>query len=410
MKKILILLVTLTLLSTTANASDSLRKRLALHGQEYKPKSVLLESFQKSWAEFQNATGPLTIDGDILGYLQGYGNTKVDGETKEGRSYGAVKARLRLNWNPIENGKLFVQMQGGYSDTGSNPSSRGLVASPLNAQASRTTAGGQMSISDVLYTHHFADDQIYVTLGWTDPESFIDENRFAGNGRTQFINTIFNNEPIFDSIDEALPIVAAGFSPSEIFKFTVLAQSTRRSGLPEEQQKKGFEDMTDDPLIGGQLTFSPKFGKLQGNYRFFGWTNTYGQERLDGNGESSNWGIAFNMDQDLTEDFGIFARLGRGNGAVSNISWSWSLGTHWSGPIPGRDEDVWGVAAGGVQGNQHTANKDMEHHYETYYQIKLTENFSVVPDLTYVTNANANVKNDDILFGMLKFFFTFSTP
>lgn len=412
MKKTLLLLTTLILLSatTTANATDSLRKYLALHGKEYKPESVLLERFKNSWSKLQNATGPLVIDGDVLGYWQGYDSTKIDGESKEGRDYGAVKARLRLNWNPIENGKLFVQMQGGYSDTGSNPSSRGLVASPLNAQTSRTTAGGQISVSDVLYTQHYADDKIYISLGWTDPESFIDENRFAGNGRTQFINTIFNNEPIFDSIDEALPIIAAGFSPDETFKFTVLTQSTRRAGRPEDEQKKGFQDMTDDPFLGGQLTFSPKFGNLQGNYRFFGWTNTYQQARLDGSGESSNWGIAFNMDQDLTEDFGIFARLGRGNSVVSNITWSWSLGTHWEGPIPGRDEDIWGVAAGGVQGNELTENRDMEFHYETYYQVKLTDNFSIVPDVSYVTNSNANSNNDDILFGMLKFVFNFSTP
>ncbi len=116
------------------------------------------------------------------------------------------------------------------------------------------------------------------------------------------------------------------------------------------------------------------------------------------------------MDQDITENFGIFARLGKGNGAINDISWTWSTGTHWQGPIPGREQDVWGVAAGGVQGNKHTDNKDMEFHYETYYQVKLTDNFSIVPDLTYVNNSNANSDNDDIMFGMLKFFFTFSTP
>ncbi|WP_421903470.1 carbohydrate porin [Maridesulfovibrio sp.] len=411
MKKTLFLIILLVLCCTTNGlCRDSLRKTLNLHGQEEEHQSVLLKDFQDAWDEMQNATGPLTIEGDVLGYLQAYGSSKIDGETQSGNEYGAFKARVRLHWAPIEDGKFFFQVQGGVSDIHSNPSSREMVLSPLNSQASRTSPGGEASISDVLYTQHFADKKMFVTLGWTDPESFIDENRFAGNGRTQFINTIFNNEPIFDGIDANLPIIAVGFNPEEQFKLTMLAQSSTYAGRPDDERKGDFEDIADSPLIGGQLTYSPSFGKLKGNYRIFGWTNTYGQPRIDGSEESINWGIAFNMDQDLTENFGIFARLGKGNGAVNDITWSWSTGTHWQGPIPGREQDVWGVAAGGVQGNKHTNNKDMEFHYETYYQVKLTDNFSIVPDLTYVNNSNGNSNNDDILFGMLKFFFTFSTP
>ncbi|TIH13732.1 hypothetical protein D0S45_14040 [Marinifilum sp. JC120] len=411
MKKTLLLIIILVLCCATSGlCRDSLRSTLNLHGQPGKHQSVLLDEFRQAWDEVQNTTGPLTIEGDVLGYMQAYGSTKIDGETQNGHEYGAFKARVRLHWEPIEDGKFLFQVQGGVSDKHSNPSSRGLVLSPLNSQASRTSPGGEASISDVLYTQHFADKKMFVSLGWTDPESFMDENRFAGNGRIQFVNSMFNNEPIFDAIDTNLPIVAVGFNPEEQFKFTMLAQASTYAGRPGDQRKGDFEDMADSPLIGGQLTYSPSFGKLKGNYRIFGWTNTYDQPRIDGSEESTNWGIAFNMDQDITEDFGIFARLGKGNGAVNNITWTWSAGTHWQGPIPGRDEDVWGVAAGGVQGNKHTANKDMEFHYETYYQVKLTDNFSIVPDLTYVNNSNANSNNDDILFGMLKFFFTFSTP
>ncbi|NDV26056.1 carbohydrate porin [Desulfovibrio sp. JC010] len=411
MKKTLCLIILLVLCcANNGFCRDSLRKTLNLHGEEEKHQSVLLEEFRDAWDEVQDVTGPLTIEGDVLGYLQSYGETEIDGDPKSSNSYGAYKARIRLHWNPTENGKFFFQVQGGASDVYSNPSRRGLVLSPLNSQASRTSPGGEASISDVLYTQHFADKKMFVSLGYTDPESFMDENRFAGNGRTQFINTIFNNEPIFDGIDSNLPIVAVGFNAQDKFKLTMLAQSSTYAGRPEVERKDEFENVPDNPLIGGQLTYSPSFGKLKGNYRIFGWTNTYDQPRIDGEEDSVNWGVAFNMDQDITEDFGIFARLGKGNGAINSITWSWSAGTHWQGPISGREQDVWGVAAGGVQGNRHTDNTDMEYHYETYYQVKLTDNFSIIPDLTYVTNSNANSSNDDILFGMLKFFFTFSTP
>ncbi|MBI9111717.1 carbohydrate porin [Maridesulfovibrio ferrireducens] len=406
---ILILLI-LTPGTCLAYTSNNLHKQLDLYGRADDREIGFMNQFRESWAEVQNATGPLVIDGDVLGYWQGYADSKIAGDKKEGRDYGGFKARLRLNWKPVENGQLFIQLQGGQADTGSNPSSRGMVATPLNSLASRTTAGGQASISDVLYTHHFAKDKFFVTLGWSEPESFLDANRFAGNGRTQFTNTIFNNEPIFDLVDENHPIIAVGYSPVEKFKFTFLAQSISRSALPRDQQKQGFDNLLDDPFLGGQLTYSPSFGNLPGNYRLFGWTNTYKQTRLDGNGDSANWGFAFNMDQNLTKDFGIFARVGKGNSAVNNITWSWSLGTNWQACIPGRDEDVWGVAAGGVQGNKHTANSDMEFHYETFYQIKISNNFSIVPDLTYVSNSLATNGNDDIVFGMLKFFFSFSTP
>ena len=411
MKKVLPLIFLLILCCATDGlCRDSLRSTLNLHGQEHNRKSVLLQEFREAWAEVQNATGPLTIEGDVLGYIQAYGSSKIDGENQDGNEYGAFKARIRLHWEPIEDGKFLFQVQGGVSDKHSNPSSRGMVISPLNSQASRTSPGGEASISDVLYTQHFADKRMFVSIGWTDPESFMDGNRFAGNGRTQFVNSMFNNEPIFDSIDSNLPIIASGISPVDEFTFTVLAQATTYAGRPDNERKGDFEDIADSPLIGGQLTYSPSFGKLKGNYRIFGWTNTYDQPRIDDSEDSVNWGIAFNMDQDITENFGIFARLGKGNSAVNDISWTWSAGTSWLGPIPGRDEDVWGVAAGGAQGNKHSDNSDMEYHYETYYQVKLADNFSIVPDLTYVTNSNADRNNDDIVFGMLKFFFTFSTP
>lgn len=409
-KYVFLLTLIISLLLTSTAKSADLPLFSAQSGKSGDNKSAMLHSFDNEWKRLQNATGPLSISGDVLTYWDGYTGTEIDGESREGKNQGAVKARLRLNWNPSVNGEFFLQMQGGYSDTGSNPSSRGLVASPLNSQASRTTAGGQISVSDVLYTRKFAKERAYVTFGWTDPESFIDENRFAGDGRIQFINTIFNNEPIFDSIDEALPIVAAGFQPVETLKLTVFTQASRRSALDSDQQKDAFEDMTDDPLIGGQVTFTTRAGEKEGNYRFFLWTETYSQPRIDNSGDSENWGIGFNMDQDITGNFGVFARIGRGNSAVNNITWTWSAGTHWQGPIHSRKDDVWGVAAGGVQGNRHTSNSDMEYHYETYYQASITENFSIVPDITYVNNPNCNSVNDDILFAMLKFFFTFSTP
>lgn len=412
MKKWIHLLIVLLCMAVAhpAYSSDSLRQTLGLYGGTLTTKSVLLQPIRDEWQALQNATGPLTIDGDVLAYWDGYSSTEIDGVNKKGKDQGAVKARLRLHWKPVENGVFFVQMQGGYSDTGSNPSSRGLVASPINGQASRTIAGGQISFSDVLYTQNLADDRAYIAVGWTDPESFIDENRFSGDGRLQFVNTIFNNEPIFDSIDESLPIIAAGAQPLTPLRVTVFTQASRRSALDSEYQKEAFQDMSDDPLLGGQVTFAPKFNDLEGNYRFFFWTNTYDQPRLDGDGESANWGIGFNMDQDITKNFGIFGRIGKGNSGVNSITWTWSVGTNWVGPIPERDEDVWGMAMGGVQGSKHTADNDMEFHYETYYRIKIADNFSVVPDLTYVTDSNCNSNNDDILFAMLKFVFNFSTP
>ncbi|WP_041721992.1 carbohydrate porin [Maridesulfovibrio salexigens] len=323
MKKTLALLLLFVFCcATNGICRDSLRKSLNLHGQAEERQSELLKDFQQSWDEVQKTTGPLTIEGDVLGYIQAYGDSNIDGETQDGNEYGAFKARLRLHWEPIEDGKFFFQFQGGVSDKHSNPSSRGMVLSPLNSQASRTSPGGQASISDVLYTQHFADKKMFVSLGWTDPESFMDENRFAGNGRIQFVNSMFNNEPIFDGIDTNLPIVAVGFNPEEQFKFTMLAQASTYAGRPGDQRKGDFEDIADSPLIGGQLTYSPSFGKLKGNYRVFGWTNTYDQPRIDGSEESTNWGIAFNMDQDITENFGIFARLGKGNSAINDISWT----------------------------------------------------------------------------------------
>lgn len=132
MKKTLFLIILLVLCGANNGVCrDSLRSTLNLHGQQDEEQSDLLKEFRDAWTEVQNVTGPLTIEGDVLGYAQSYGSAKIDDDTKNGNSYGAYKGRIRLHWSPIKDGEFFFQVQGGASDLYSNPSRRGMVVSPL---------------------------------------------------------------------------------------------------------------------------------------------------------------------------------------------------------------------------------------------------------------------------------------
>ncbi len=159
----------------------------------------------------------------------------------------SIKARVRLHWEPIEDGNSFSISGGVFRQTQQPFKPRnGSLTPELSGIPDQPRRAG-IHFRCALHPAP-CRQKMFVSLGWTDPESFMDENRFAGNGRIQFVNSMFNNEPIFDGIDTNLPIVAVGFNPDEQFKFTMLAQASTYAGRPGDQRKGDFEDIADSRL------------------------------------------------------------------------------------------------------------------------------------------------------------------
>ncbi len=68
------------------------------------------------------------------------------------------------------------------------------------------------------------------------------------------------------------------------------------------------------PFLGSQLTMSPKFGELEGNYRFYGWWAGYNHAKLDSDRNAhrsaeKGYGAGLSADQQLSRDDRAFRPL-----------------------------------------------------------------------------------------------------
>jgi carbohydrate-selective porin OprB len=165
--------------------------------------------------------------------------------------------------------------------------------------------------------------------------------------------------------------------------------------------------------LGSQLTVSPKFGELEGNYRLYGWYAGYNHSKLDNDRnpidgrKAKGWGIGVSADQQVTTVIGLFGRFGWNNDDVYVVGWEASGGVNLKGLIPGRSEDNLGVGFAALTPGDRYSENDPEYHLEVYYRIAVTENLAFSPDIQYVWNPGGDSRNDGVFAGMLRGEFNF---
>ena len=352
--------------------------------------------------------GALSIHGSVLGYYQGMNEPEIGGLEYENPNGAGFAADLELTFEPISNGEFYIRIHAGEGDGADRDiEGEGLMFADLNTINDDNPGDDGVSLLEVHYTQNLLDDRLFFTIGKTEPVAFIDDNAFANDEAVQFVGKPFVNDIVLDSEDEFGPILAIGVSPVDMISLVAVVQSSSRPLLEEGQQKSVWEDIFEDPFIAAQLTISPSLGGLEGNYRVYGWAQTYDHPMLTEDDTDTGWGFGISLDQKLTEQIGVFGRVGYHNEDVYEIPWSWSAGFNLCGIIPSRPDDEIGVGVAGLIPNEDLENDDTEWHFEGYYRIALTEYFAVTPDIQYVINPLGNEDNDAVFAGMLRAEFSF---
>jgi hypothetical protein len=358
------------------------------------------------------------VHGGLVGFYQGAAAGKIEGEKVDpDNTLGfGIAADLQATYRPpvpfLEGGRLFVRVHAGKGFGADENVGTKLFAN-LNTIADNSDDLQKdfdkvFWLAEAYYAHEFADGKITFVIGKTEPVVFIDNNAFANNANSQFIGKPFVNNPVLNSEDQLAPIVAATFTPIESISITALAVSSSHPNSPFEWDQKGiYSRIFDQPLVAAQLAYAPKFGELQGNYRVYYWNATYHHENSAGDTSPDGWGVGLSFDQQLTECFGLFARLAYSSRDAYDTDWFWSFGTNMKGIIPCRDKDELGIGIGGLKGTVAPFNDGTEFHTELYYRIYLNEYFAVSPDIQYVVNPLGNDHNDGLFAGMLRVEFSF---
>ncbi|RKY82101.1 hypothetical protein DRQ11_14665, partial [candidate division KSB1 bacterium] len=364
--------------------------------------------------------GTLSIHGGVAGYYQGTSDSRIEGESFDNPDGAGYVADLELSFEPIKNGEFYMRLHAGEGDGGdSDLEAKGGLFADLNTMNDDNPGDEDFDLLECYYTHSFSDGRFSLSIGKTEPLVFIDDNEFANDEVGQFVGKPFVNDPVLDSEDEYGFLVAFGYSPSDYLSLVVLYQSSSYPLAEEEKQKDIWEDIFNQPFFACQLSYSPTIKGFSGNYRFYGWVQSYDHIEIDdiNNGwwrfrrrqvdTDEGWGIGISADQRISEKVGLFGRFGYHNEEVYEVPWFWSLGANITGLIPSRANDEIGFGVAGLKANDDLPEDDTEFHLEGYYKLVLSEHFAITSDFQYVANPLGNDSNDDVFAGMLRTEFSF---
>jgi len=235
-------------------------------------------------------------------------------------------------------------------------------------------------------------DKVSFAAGKLYLPDWFDYNEVAGSGDTQFSSSALVNNP-------AIPFPSRGtgalisFSPYEWLYFQSGAATAKAS-----YTKVGLSDAFNSAFFINEFGLCPKFGPLQGNYRFIFYTNHQKLDYLNSDEtKNSDSGFALSFDQAITKKAALFFRYGVSDPKVRDIEYFWSFGAQVTEPIPGRKFDCLGIGvARSIFSNDYReANgpddtSRAETMYEAYYSYSLNSLIILTPNIQVVTNPNAD--------------------
>lgn len=377
-------------LSTEGEASTG------AHPEPGHPESSLRE-------ELQERLGSLSIHGRVVGFYQGMTNADIAGRKFKNPDGVGFVADLELAFSPVEGGEMAVRIHAGEGDGADRDlEAEGGLFADVNTINDDNPGEDGVRLLDVFYTQRLLDGRFCLAVGKTEPLGFIDDNAFANDEYAQFVGKPFVNNPVLDSENEYAPLVALSAAPTEAWAFTVVLQSSSRPLLDEDQQKGSFDRVFDKPFVAAQGTFKPAPAGLEGNYRAYGWAQTYDHPNIAGEGSEEGWGIGLSLDQKIHEKVGLFARFGYQNEDVYEVPWFWSAGASLKGLLPSREDNEWGLGVAGLKANEDLEEDGMELHLETYWRLCFGEHLAVTPDLQYILNPLGDEDNDGLLVGTVR--------
>ncbi len=379
---------------------------------------------KKTIEEIKERIGNISIHGGVVSYYQAA--SSVDIKTDDGWQHFAnpdgagYVADIELGWEPIESGEFYMRIHAGEGN-GADGGDEGLedagaLFADLNTINDDNPDDSEVDVLEAYYTQTLFDEMLSVSFGKTEPLVFMDDNEFANDECAQFVGKPFVNNPMLDSEDEYGPILALSLNPKFLkplkdVTFTVLVQSSSypRNEDTNEKTKDIWSNFFRRPLLAGQITYSPTIRGMSGNYRIYGWVQTYKHDRsvVNKTGTDEGWGIGFSCDQYLTEKIGVFGRFGYHNDEVYEVPIFYSIGAFLKGIIPKRENDEIGIGLAGLKANHAFDDHDTEFHTEGYYRFHITDNFAITCDLQYVADPKGNTSNDDIWAGMIRGEFSF---
>lgn len=321
--------------------------------------------------EAHDLTQNLSLDGVFSAALQCQNlsdNTNADDTCKS-----AIPFQPSLTYRAASHSTLYLKL-GFASGNGLNEVSPFIIppwAADLENDVENINGSGRDHLLEAWYQHMFDFEQanrVGITLGVIDASQYLDQNAYANDEFTQFMNPALSNAPntFFPSYD---PGVAAEWL-SDQWTFTGVYMRVHQNTRTDKYDFYGVQaGYRLDSVLG------------TGNYRIL--LNS-DRNLIDQTGmtRQKNDLLIFSIDQQFGDNIGAFSRLGwRLDDSRIDFRAIYSGGIDISGETWGRLLDNIGLGVAYLEGSNGNINSSRI--AEGYYRMVLSAYLSLTADIQY---------------------------
>ena len=323
-----------------------------------------------------------SIGGIIAGVGQYQSISDAPDFDSEGR--GTLVFQPEISFTPTDSDEIFAKFGfgagNGLMEKGRSP----FIIAPWAAQVQDDYKDINGRNRDYLltawykHTFRFGDDHaLGITGGIIDATDYMDENAFANDEFTQFMNEALVNGP-----NAFLPSYDIGAAIEwEIGGFSV-------KGVAMAMGSNGEEGDLDEPynFYGMQFAYAVDFGFGEGNYRLILDTTSSDFSNVAGTKKERLTAALISFDQELGDILGVWIRFGwQDDEAAIDYQDIYSGGLDISGNLWGREGDNIGIGYGHLRGG----NSDVDHTdvFEVYGRFALNDIFAVTGDVQYMKDS-----------------------
>ena len=308
---------------------------------------------------------------------------------------GVARYDLSVNQQLWKGAVADLDLRGGWGD-GPDP----VIGNTVNTNQYAQT-GSHLFVLHLWVQQKLLDDQLTLRGGKMDLGDWIDTNRF---GTYNFVGYSFAHNSSIPLPGNPLAMMFT-IEPKD----SIVYVSAGVANGAQSSYVAGFEDLFDGNtalFAIGEVGAKTKLGGLDGVYRFTTWYDGRDLTPIDGGPtEDSRWGAAISFDQNLTTDFGLFARYGTSSQNEFTPQTYISAGFHWQGPIPSRKQDDLTI---GFVNNIFSSDRDevvanassFENYVEAYYNLAVTPYLNVQPMLQVITNPGGVEQQTEVIMGV----------
>ena len=324
----------------------------------------------------------LSIGGIIAGVGQYQSLSDAPGFENEGR--GLLLFEPEISYTPTDNDELFAKFGFGAGNGLDGEGRSPFMVAPWggNVQDDYKDINGRNRdyLLTAWYKHTFnfsGDHALGITGGIIDAADYMDENAFANDEYTQFMNGALVNGP-----NAFLPSYDIGAAIEwELGGFSV-------KGVAMALGSNGEEEEFDEPynFYGMQFAYTVDFGLGEGNYRLIVDTTSSDFSNVAGTEKERLTCAIISFDQQLGEILGGWIRFGwQDDKAAVHCKSIYSGGLNISGNLWGRERDNIGIGyAYLIGGNLEVEHSDV---FEVYGRFSLNDIFAVTGDVQYMKDS-----------------------